>query len=94
MPRTLTPSRKEYTLAVFRESLRHFPEAPRLPKVALQDTVLHSRARFASGPGSEHVSVTVPKGGLVVSPARPPSAHAFISLFPQGHGHHGDAFQQ
>ncbi|KAF8517917.1 cytochrome P450 [Hysterangium stoloniferum] len=57
---------EEYLLAVFRESLRHFPVAPRLPKVALQDTILHSHARFDSGPGSEPLSIAVPKGSLVV----------------------------
>ncbi|KAF8524179.1 cytochrome P450 [Gautieria morchelliformis] len=55
-----------YTQAVFRESLRLFPMAPRLPKVALKEAVLHSRARFDAGPGSKHTSIAVPKGGLVV----------------------------
>ena len=41
--------------------------APRLPKVALKEAVLHSRARFGSGPGSKGTSVVIPKGGLVVS---------------------------
>ncbi|KAF8579905.1 cytochrome P450 [Ramaria rubella] len=57
---------KEYTTAVFRESLRHFPVAPRLPKTVLKDTVLHSRSRYTAGPGSKQESVAVPKGGLVV----------------------------
>jgi len=57
---------QEYTLAVFRENLRHFPVAPRLPKIVRKDTILHSRARFSTGPGSESISVVVPKDSLVV----------------------------
>ena len=41
--------------------------APRLPKVALKETVLHSKGWLGSGPGSKQTSVAVPKGGLVVS---------------------------
>ncbi|KIJ55488.1 hypothetical protein M422DRAFT_151985 [Sphaerobolus stellatus SS14] len=53
-------SKLEYTLAVFRESLRLFPVAPRLPKVARRDTVLHSRA------DGSVTSVVVPKDSLVI----------------------------
>ncbi|GJJ11458.1 hypothetical protein Clacol_005691 [Clathrus columnatus] len=53
---------EEYTLAVIRESLRHFPVAPRLPKVALRDTILHSKGHGEFQP----VTHVVPKGSVVL----------------------------
>lgn len=50
-------------MAVLRESLRHFPVAPRLPKVVMQDTIINSK-----GSGEfEPVAYAVPKGSVVVS---------------------------
>lgn len=68
--------------------------APRLPKVALKETALHSRARFDSGPGSTETSIAVPKGGLVVSQFEINYAVTKYLMTYQGPGYHGNPFQQ
>ncbi|QRV75287.1 cytochrome P450 family protein [Ceratobasidium sp. AG-Ba] len=62
--------RLPYTLALFYETLRHFPAEPVLPRIASQDTVLLATKRKEGLMPSEYIdqefTVVVPRGTVVL----------------------------